>query len=606
MKTVSLNGKWKCISDHQNIGIKNKWYDQEHYELDRKNLIDIEIPKSFNNLDEFGNFEGIVWHFYQFKMRETLDLSKFDYQIRFKGANYNSKVWLNGKYLGQHNGGFTPFTFNINSKIIDKENDLIVRIDNKRRKDYVPAISFDWFNWGGIYRDVDLIILDKNRLEKVSIKTSVITKQKSKIEVTFQIKGKVSLRWQVLDQSKSNVLYNGTSLESSGNGGFNFVMKNPQLWSPENPNLYNLEIYNSLHNDTLIFETYFGIRQIEINGIDLILNKEKIFLKGASLHEEYMPYGRTIPYEKRREDILNIKALGFNAIRTAHYSHDEALMDIADKEGILILEEIPVYWAIDFKNLKTCETAANMLKELIWRDINHPSVIWWSVGNECPLHKKSCSKFIKSLINLAKEIDNTRLVTVVSRKLIPDLTRKAVDIATINTYFGWYFGHERMISLVLDLIRTPFINKPWIYTEFGAGAKYGFHGDWNKQVKFSEEKQLQVLDYTIKTINSKEYFAGWFIWIYRDFRALHRNNEYQQGYNRKGIVSGEKNEKKLIAYRFPKIINEQRKTINTKMIGILLWIVLYPFSLFFTRLMNQVFEVMSKKESLFLTFDQIS
>ncbi|MFW9900140.1 MAG: glycoside hydrolase family 2 protein [Candidatus Thorarchaeota archaeon] len=597
MKAVSLNGKWKCISDYQNIGIKNKWYDQEHYELDEKNLTDIEIPKSFNVLDEFENFEGIVWHFYQFKMSEVLDLSKFDYQIRFKGANYNSKVWLNEKFLGQHNGGFTPFTFNINGIITEKDNYLVVRIDNRRKKDQVPAISFDWFNWGGIYRDVGILILDKNRLENVFIKTSLITKQKSKVEVSYHIKGEVSIKWQILEKTNSNTLYNGTVLESSAKGVFNIVINNPQLWSPENPNLYYLEIYDSLHNDVLIFETHFGIRQIEISGIDLILNKEKIFLKGASLHEEYMPYGRTIPYEKRREDILNFKALGFNAMRTAHYSHDEDLMDIADKEGILILEEIPVYWTIDYKNSKTYEVAANMLKELIWRDINHPSVIWWSVGNEVPLHKKSCSKFIKSLMKLAKEIDNTRLVTVVSRKLIPDLTRRTVDITTINTYFGWYFGHERMISFILDLIRTPVINKPWIYTEFGAGAKYGFHADWNKQVKFSEEKQLQVLDYTIRTINSKDYFAGWFIWIYRDFRAPQRLNKYQQGYNRKGIVSGENNEKKLITYRFPKILNERRRTYKTKLLGIFLWIIFYPLSfIIFTRIINQFLEHRVKKE----------
>ena len=200
-------------------------------------------------------------------------------------------------------------------------------------------------------------------------------------------------------------------------------------------------------------------------------------------------------------------------------------------------------------------------------------------------------------MKLAKEIDNTRLVTVVSRKLIPDLTRRTVDIATINTYFGWYFGHERMISFILDLIRTPVINKPWIYTEFGAGAKYGFHADWNKQVKFSEEKQLQVLDYTIRTINSKDYFAGWFIWIYRDFRAPQRLNKYQQGYNRKGIVSGENNEKKLITYRLSKILNEKRRTFNTKLLGIFLWIIFYPLSfIIFTRIINQFLEHRVKKE----------
>ncbi len=300
-----------------------------------------------------------------------------------------------------------------------------------------------------------------------------------------------------------------------------------------------------------------------------------------------MPYGRTIPYKKRLEDVENIKSLGFNAIRTAHYSHDEAFLKIADEKGILILEEIPIYWHCDFKNPHTYATAINMLIELIKRDVNHPSVIWWCVGNEVPLHERNCANFIKRLMKFARELDDSRIITCVSRKLIPDLTRKYVDVSTINTYFGWYYGHEKMISLILDIIRTPVRNKPWIYTEFGAGAKYGFHADWNKQIKYSEEKQLQILDYTIRTINSKEYFAGWFIWVYRDFKSAKRINQFQQGFNRKGIVSGETNEKKLIYYRIPKILDQKRKILNTKTIGIILWIVLFPFSFFvFTRLID--------------------
>jgi len=599
MKVISLNGKWKCKSDVENIGIEDKWYMPKNYNLNNNNLKDIEIPQSFNFLTGFENFEGIFWHFYQFEFNEEKDLKNNDYQIRLKGANYNTKVWLNGEFLGEHNGGFTPFSFNVNNLIRERDNFLTVRVDNTRRKDQIPAISFDWFNYGGIYRDVDLLSLHKNRLDKVCVKTTLITKQKSRIDVSYNIIGEVSLKWQIFDDTKNHLLYEGNAPVSSGKGRFNLIITNQKLWTPNSPNLYYLRIYDSSHEakDLLIYNTYFGIRQIEINGINLILNKERIFLKGASLHEEYMPYGRTIPYEKRKEDVSNLKSLGFNAIRTAHYSHDEDLIDITDKAGILILEEIPVYWSCDFKNPQTYEVAANMLRELIWRDINHPSVIWWSVGNEVPLHKKTCSKFIKSLMNLAREIDKTRIVTVVSRKLIPDLTRNSVDIATINFYFGWYFGHVKMISLILDLIRTPVFNKPWIYTEFGAGAKYGFHADWIKQVKFSEEKQLQVLDYTIRTINSKDYFAGWFIWIYRDFRAPKRLNKFQQGYNRKGIVSGENNEKKLIYYRFPKIISEKRKTYNTKILGILIWIIFFPLSyLLFTRMIDQFLEYRVKKE----------
>ncbi len=589
MKTISLNGKWKCKPDHDNIGIEYKWYSPKNYDINDINLINIDIPKSFNLLEKYKSFEGIFWHFYEFSLDETINNLDFDYILQFKGSNYSTKVWLNGIFIGKHDGGFTPFQFAIAEIIKQKNNTIVVRTDNTRRIDQIPSISFDWFNWGGIYRDVNLSILNKNRIEKVSIKTYLFSRKKSKIEISYRKIGNFSIHWKIFDTDNKNLLFKGNLLELDKKHRFDFIFNNPKLWSPEDPNLYFLKIYsnNSGVPKEILYETHFGIRQIEINDTAIYLNKTRIFLKGVSLHEEYMPYGRTIPYEKRKEDVENIKSIGFNAIRTAHYSHDEDLLDIADKVGILILEEIPVYQHCNFKNSKTYNTAEIMLKELIKRDINHPSVIWWCVGNEVPLQQRRCAKFIKKLMNFARELDKSRIVTCVSRKLIPDLTRNHGDIATINSYFGWYYGHEKMISLILDIIRTPAFNKPWIYTEFGAGAKYGFHADWKRQVKYSEEKQLQVLSHTIRTINSKDFFAGWFIWIYRDFKSTKRTNQFQQGFNRKGIVSGEKNEKKLVFYSLPKILNEKRKIIHTRLIGIILWIIFFPLSFFiFTRLID--------------------
>jgi beta-glucuronidase len=600
MKTISLNGKWKCKPDHDNLGIKHKWYSPKNYDITDKDLLDIDLPKSFNLLEGYESFEGTFWHFYEFDIKEEFKDFAFDYFLRFKGSNYNTKVWLNGVFIGEHDGGFTPFQFGINEVVKQKKNRIIVRTDSTRRRDQIPSLSFDWFNWGGIYRAIDLRVLNKERIEDIIIKTHMFSNIKSKIEVSFRKIGNLSMRWEILDINNKNILFKGKILKSDNKNNFEVIFNNPKLWSPEEPNLYFLKIYKNSTEDSneILFKTHFGIRQIQINSTYIYLNRKRIFLRGVSLHEEYMPYGRTIPYEKRKEDVENIKSLGFNAIRTAHYSHNEDLINIADKLGLLILEEIPVYQHCSFKNSKTYYTAEKMLKELIKRDINHPSVIWWSVGNEVPLHQRSTAKFIKKLINFTRDLDTSRLVTCVSRKLIPDLTRKYIDIATINTYFGWYYGHENMISFILDLIRTPVINKPWIYTEFGAGAKYGFHKDWKRQVKYSEERQLQILDHTIKTINSKDFFAGWFIWIYRDFKSPKRTNQYQQGFNRKGIVSGERNEKKLVYYILHKIINQKRKLFDTRLIGIILWIILFPFSFFiFTRLIDLFMNYIEKRDT---------
>ena len=595
MKKISLNGLWKCKPDFNDIGIIEEWFDDKFYLQTQESLFDLEIPNSFNLISEYENFEGIFWHFYSFDVND-LDLNnERDLKIRFNGSNYHTKVWLNSNLLGEHYGGFTPFIFDVKKVVKQKNNILVVRVSNRRGKAQIPSLSFDWFNWGGIYRNVDLLILDSNRIEDLTIKTYLQSKKKCKIEVSFTIIGNPSIRWEIIEPDNQKIIFEGKILKENK---LNLLVDNPKLWTPENPNLYYFRTHTESKSfqDNLLDNVQFGIRQIEVRGIFLYLNKRRILLKGINLHEELIPYGRTIPYEKRMEDLEQIKSLGFNAIRTAHYSHDEDLLDIADKLGLLILEEIPVYQHCDFKNPITYNIAKNMLKELIKRDINHPSVIWWSVGNEIPLHRKSCAKFIKNLMDLARSLDDTRFITCVSRKLLPDLTRNHVDIATINSYFGWYYGHETMINLVLDIIRTPIFNKPWIYTEFGAGAKYGFHSDWNKQKKFSEERQLQIIDYTIRTINSKHFFAGWFIWIYRDFKSSRRTNRYQQGFNRKGIVSGERNEKKLIFYRIPQIIDKKRKSTNTKIIGIILWILFFPLSfLVFTRLIDLYLNYLEQK-----------
>lgn len=572
MRIRSLNGKWKCKPDINDIGIKSEWFKPDSYDKNDTELLDIEIPNSFNTLKGYEIYEGIFWHFFKFGVNETLLSETSIFRLKFKGSNYNTKVWLNGKYLGENNGGFVPFHFNF-EKIKQKSNFLVVRTENLRKKDRVPAISFDWLNWGGIYRDINLLFLNENRIKDIVITTKLISKEKSRIDISYKIIGKLSIYWQILDSTQNKVLFKGKLSIHSGSGSFNFIFENPELWDPENPYLYYLKIFDKNTNEK-IYETSFGIREIEVKGRYIYLNKNKILLKGASLHEELMPFGRTIPYKERERDIKSMKSLGFNALRTAHYSHDEMLIEIADKEGILILEEIPVYWACNFKSQETFRTAAKMMRSLIKRDINHPSVIWWSVGNEIPIERPEVSKFIKRLMNWVRLYDNTRIVTYVSMKLFTDLTRRYADVATINFYFGWYIGSTRLISLMLDVMRTPTFNKPWIYTEFGAGAKYGFHDSWNNQTKFSEEKQLHVIDYSIRTFNAKDYIAGWFIWIYRDFRSFLRQNEFQEGYNRKGIVS-EKNEKKLISYRIPQILNKKRNLMNTKVLGIFLWIILY-------------------------------
>ncbi|MHA1146727.1 MAG: glycoside hydrolase family 2 protein [Promethearchaeota archaeon] len=597
MIVISLDGTWKAKPDLANKGDSEEWYKPSNYNEKDKSLLDINIPNSFNILEGYEIFEGIFWHFYCFDLIQSDIDDSYDYFLNFKGSNYITNVWLNGDYLGKFEGGFTPFNLRIKSRLKANRNFLAVRVDSTRRKGQIPDYTFDWLNWGGIYRGVELLILNKNRVQDVKIKTTLNSTTECIIEVLYKTIGETSIRWEILDTDHTTILFEGTENKNSGEGSFSLTFKNPKLWCPDTPHLYYLKIYSTLSktSDDLIFESTFGIRQIEIRGIYIYLNKRRFYLKGICLHEEYLPYGRTIPYKQREQDIKNMKSLGINALRTAHYSHDEDLIEICDKLGMLILEEIPVYWFCSYKGPKTFKVAARQMRNLIKRDINHPSVIWWSVGNEVPIERRDCKIFFKRMMDWTRRFDDTRIVTFVSNKMICDLTKRYADVGAINAYFGWYYGSPKMIKSIVDIIHVPIFNKPLFYTEFGAGAKYGFHAEYKEQVKFSEEKQLYVLDYTIRTLNSIDYLAGWFIWSYRDFRSFLRENEFQQGFNRKGIVSGEKNEKKLIYYRIPKIINETRKLIHFKLFSVLIWALLFPFAYIITYLIDFLFEIGQKK-----------
>ncbi|MHA1870948.1 MAG: glycoside hydrolase family 2 protein, partial [Promethearchaeota archaeon] len=280
------------------------------------------------------------------------------------------------------------------------------------------------------------------------------------------------------------------------------------LWSPEMPNLYiiNIKLYEEINDpnkndkNTGIserkLENYyciFGFRRVETERHLLLLNYKPIKLYGVSLHEERIPYGRTIPLDQRIKDIISIKELGFNALRTGHYPHDEIIYSLTDAAGLVVLEEIPVYWGINFADENILKLAARMLKKMIYRDFHHPSIIMWSVGNEIPATSYDCKIFMKKLLDLGRKLDPTRLVSFVnepfSASVIPPSLLKKSDIFCINSYFGWYYLTPYNLNFFLDSLHYIDKDKPIFITEFGAGARFGIHALLQDKMKFSEEYQ---------------------------------------------------------------------------------------------------------------------
>jgi len=592
---VTLNGTWGYQKPNDNEGLKEKWFEISNIKNYYKKK-QVEIPKCWNYIEEngkvpFHEYEGVMWFFKVFEF-DAIKKDE-DVYLYFNGSNYLTQVWLNEKLLGENEGGFLPFKFKINNYLKSKDNFIAVRIENYRKTDRIPCEGFDWYNYGGIYREVFIEKLNKVRFKSIKIKTEKILKGKALISIKFEQTEAFNFGWEIFFKNTSVLKGNHAKGEKAGN--IKIIIKSPKLWDVNTPDLYVLKTINESSGGKQ--ETIFGVRKIEIVNGKIYLNKKLMQLKGVSLHEEQVPYGRAIPLEDRKNDIMNMKKFGFNALRSSHYSHDESLMKFADELGILILEEIPIYWMIEFSNPKILKLGLKMINTLIERDYNHPSVIMWSLANEIPVENKYCQHVMKALYKFAKKKDDSRIVTHVTARLFGDPLRKFSDVACVNMYFGWYLLSEKNINFILELIRPTATDKPFFITEFGAGAKFGVHS--NDFMKFSEEKQASILSHSIKTFNSKEWIQGHFIWIYRDFKSPLRTNQYQKGFNRKGVVS-EINEPKLMARVYNSIKNQKLKTRKFRILSkigsfIMNWLERYLMDVLISKIMKKISTSQSDK-----------
>lgn len=567
-KQVSLNGTWHYIIDPYETGFYDYRYkekgekDAEAYwnnpepngKTDRKehgynNDYSIQVPGDWNSQDDvFKYYEGTVWY------QREFDKPKLDENERiflyFGAVNYEAHVYLNGKKLGMHKGGFTPFNFEISPGMLkDKGNFLVVKVDNKRYADEVPTLNTDWWNYGGITRDVKLIITPQKFIQQYAIHL----KQSQDIEKSlkrkrFNISGYFKLNTTAAEEKitieipeigfKENVDIRDSE------GSFDLEAKKLELWSPENPKLYKVMFTVGEHTLT----DKIGFRKVEVSGKDVLLNGKEIFMRGISIHEEIAPEIRRAKNSADADKLFGwAKDLNVNMVRLAHYPHNEYMTRAADSLGLLVWSEIPVYWTIDFKNDEVLEKAKKQLDEMIIRDQNKASVIIWSVGNETPV-SEARTKFMKSLVMHAKEKDDTRLISAAlevgynrGRNYIDDPLGEYTDIVSVNEYLGWYgdLPHAKVKSKW----ETAY-DKPLFFSETGAGAKGGFHAD--KETRWSEEFQEWYFEETLKMMeNMPENFTGLSPWILVDFRSPKRNNpKYQEGWNRKGLIDDKGNKKK--------------------------------------------------------------
>lgn len=565
--TTSLNGDWHYIIDPYENGFYNyrgQSFDDvarlkgqpgtgayftnaiaknktERIEYSFHKQPTLKVPGSWTaQVEELKWYEGTVWYQRNFDFSRKDNTKVFLY---FAAVNYESHVYVNGKKAGSHIGGFTPFNFDVTDLLVNGENFIVVKVDNTRKKEAVPTVNTDWWNHGGITRDVMLVELPEIYIEDYKFELQD--------EKDPTIKGFVKLATHAKDEEVT-VKIADLKIESTivtnddGIAEFNFYPEDLERWEPENPHLYNVELSTS---DDEISEK-IGFRTIEVNGSEILLNGKKIFLKGICMHEENPITGRRNYNLDDAELMLGwAQELNANFVRLAHYPHNEYVHRLADELGILLWEELPVYWTIDWTNQSTFENAKNQLTEAVSRNKNRASVIIWSVANETPVNDDR-NNFLKKLISITRSLDSSRLISAAMEvhsefvennrvKVIGDPLGEFVDIISFNQYHGWYGGNIDdfpNINWRLDY------NKPVFVSEWGAGAKYGFHGD--KRTIWSEEYQAHLYTKTLEGIDRIPNLIGFSPWILSDFKSPRRPlTEIQDMWNRKGLI-GEGGQKK--------------------------------------------------------------
>jgi beta-glucuronidase len=553
-ETESLNGKWHFCVDPYDTCRRADWFREvRHSDKGIEQPVDwdfdawerVPVPGTWNmQAKELYWYENSAIYMRTFRYIPKAEGERLF--LCFEGASYETSVFLNGVFIGTHDGGSTPFTADVGCAV-KTENRLIVVVDARRSPLRVPMDNTDWFNYGGIYRDVYLV-----RVPNVYIKDWFVRIAPdgsfSHVKVDVSIGGgDTGSRKAILAIPELNVQDEVSIQQGAGSSSFSVNPETLSLWSPENPKLYDVSIRllpeGGGEGGDLV-QDRIGFREIKTRGQEILLNGKKIFLKGICVHEDHVLLGKTTTSEIIRETIRDLKEMNGNYLRLAHYPHDRRFARIADEEGVLLWEEIPVYWAIAFGNKNTYRDAENQLTELIQRDRNRASVIIWSVGNENADTDERLA-FMSGLANKARELDETRLVSAAclvnhTKLKIEDRLSEFTDIIGINQYYGWY---EPDFDKLPRILSNSSPDKPVMMTEFGAGARSGQRGSVNDL--FSEDYQKVLYIKQIETFKQYPFIAGSSPWIFYDYRSPRRFNRYQEGYNRKGLIDADRKTKKL-------------------------------------------------------------
>lgn len=552
----SLNGKWSAIIDLYDKGRGKKVWenrtaqsDTEFFEYSFDGGLQLNVPGDFNSqIPQLQYYEGTVWYARHFNASRPAAGEKLF--LYFGAVSYRCSVWLNGKEIGSHEGGFTPFQFEVTDDIVDGDNFITVEVNNRRTVDAIPAMSFDWWNYGGITRDVFLVKTPELYIKDYMIQLD--PHSASTINASVRMSGAVAAG-AVAEVSIPELKAKATiSLSADGYGTISFKVKNLQRWSPDSPKTYQVSVnYVGADNNSSSISENIGFRNISVDGTRILINGKPEFMRCVSFHEEIpQRMGRAFSESDAYMLLSEAKALGANMVRLAHYPQNEHTVRLAEKLGIVLWEEIPVWQEIDFGNPETMDKALKMYSEMIFRDKNRCAVGFWGVANETR-PSQSRNAFLRRELALGRDLDSTRLYTAAFDNVhyrkefgefrIDDEFTEDLDVVSFNKYMGWYTPWPEDPSKCRWNVVS---DKPVIISEFGCEALYGQTGNEHQASSWSEDFQADQYLKNLEMFGQIPNLAGISPWILFDFRSPFRFHPDQDGWNRKGLVSDQGQRKK--------------------------------------------------------------
>ncbi|HMB01416.1 MAG TPA: beta-glucuronidase [Spirochaetota bacterium] len=562
-----LSGIWRFKIDRHNKGLKEKWFLKP-----LANTIPMPVPASYNDITQdvsLRNHTGYVWY------EKEVYLSRFweneQLRLRFGSATHHAVVYINGRKIISHKGGFLPFEADITSWLKTRRIRITVALDNRLdwtclppgevRKyndaDHPPGFKyidyeFDFLNYAGLHRPVRIYTVPRNYIRDITITTDIKGGQGIVRYNTETVTAGAGYRIECVLLDKNNK----TCARCRGNKG-KISLNRAHFWSPDDPYLYSLKV-TLVDNRGQVKDVYYqpvGIRSIKLKGRRFYLNNQPFYFKGFGKHEDMDIKGRGMDHALNVKDFNLLKWLGANSFRTSHYPYSEEIMNLADEMGFLVIDETPaVGMNTDDKkpifcskrvNKKTLAHHKDVLREMVARDKNHPCVVMWSIANEPASYEKNAGPYFKALADLTRKLDPTRPVTMVNASA-PEKCQAAryLDVICFNFYSSWYWDCGR-----LEVIPPQFkeavkgwkkFNKPVMLTEFGADALSGF--SQSPPVMFSEEYQCAMTE-LIQKLVAKSGLIGEHVWAFADFYT--KENIFRPIGNRKGVFTRQRQPKKI-------------------------------------------------------------